>query len=75
MEELIDLLLDELYFPAQAQDAAAKAGIAWPKAQEALQHMVADGLIRREDFGDDALQADTVLVCTKKGLLRANGLS
>ncbi len=75
MEDLIDLLLDELYFPVQAQEAAAKADIAWPQAMATLQQMVAEGLIRAEDFSEEPLGPETVLVCTKKGLLRANGLS
>lgn len=75
MEDLIELLLDELYFPAQAQDAAARAGIGWPQALPVLTHMEAAGLIRAEDFTEEPIGPDTLLVCTKKGLMRANGLA
>jgi hypothetical protein len=36
-------------------------------------HMQQEGLIRREDHADLPYNEQTLLVATKKGLLRANG--
>jgi hypothetical protein len=74
METLIDLLLDEFYFPTLPREAAEAANIAWEDAWPVLEAMRTEGLIRREDYAEAPIHEKTLLVATKKGLLRANGL-
>ena len=74
MEELIEALLQEFYFPALPTLAAKEAEIDWEMAKRLIAAMLAEGLIRREDYVEEEFTLETPLVVTKKGLLKANGL-
>jgi hypothetical protein len=70
----MDRLLDELYFPILPQQAAEAAEIPVADALPLLVTLCNQGLIRREDHADGPINEKTLLVVTKKGLLKANGL-
>jgi DNA-binding IclR family transcriptional regulator len=74
MEELIDRLLDELYFPATSLEVAEGAEIDIAEAIPLLNTMRIQGLLRRDDHSEGPITQETLLVATKKGLFRANGL-
>ena len=74
MEELINRLLDELYFPVLPVDAAVAADISIKEAFPILRLMQVEELLRREDHSPEPLNEQTLLVATKKGLLRSNGM-
>jgi|GEM_PF-4497877 len=74
LEQIIEAIIEEMYFPILATLAAQQAEIDWPAADKAIQYMYSEGLIRREDHDEGPYNEQTLLVVTKKGLLRANGL-
>jgi hypothetical protein len=75
MEEQIEALLEEFYFPVAAAQGAATADIAWQIAEPLIVQLLEAGLLRREDYQEIPFEADTLLVVTKRGLLKANRLA